>query len=556
MMRYAYFGNGDPATALHKLCAMQSGIVAFDIETVSIENATPLGAGFCCDPSEALYFNFDSPEFPWPLLRNPAVTKLVHNGKFDLRVIQKYYGTAIAPIIDTIIAAHLLGLPASLHDLSSVLFGVDLTTIEQLLGKRGKGQLTMRDIEPRLVMEKGAQDALYTLRAWLELKGRLPTEAYALEMDILPIIMRIEDTGMRVNLETLLKHKERLERELRFYRGIARGSGFNPRSSKQVAAIMQSRGHSVYYDKHTGNPIMDKEALNTIYRDDPMAQLTLLHRQNATLLSNFIDPTLQKHIGTDGRIHGNITQTIVSTGRFSRTRPNLQNIPDTLRDIFEPESGYYYEARDLSQIELRVLAYHVWQWTGDHSMMRVYDEGGDLHTEVVNEFHIPRRVAKVVNFGGMAYRGGAYTIWEKTGLPIEQGERIIAAYHKRFPGFTVYGRMHDEFVEKNGYAQTLMGRRRYFPELHSADRFQRPKILREAFNMPIQGTAGEILKRFMVRAATLPQCNTIHDEILFEPEIGVTLPGAELCDELAPFRTPMSRKVGANWKDMVEITVP
>lgn len=554
-MNYTYYGDNpaNAAEAFRQLQELQHGEVACDIETVSIDDPTPLGMGLSFNEQEAIYVPFDHPQFPWPVLRNPHIVKVFHNGHFDLRIIEDSFGVTVAPVVDTIVAANLLGLPASLHNLSSVLFGVDLVQTEELLGKRSKNQITMKDIGAELVAGKGAQDALYTLRAWRKLQPRLPAAAFELEMQVLPLLMQMERRGMKVDVERLLRHKGQLERDYNFYRSVARGYGFNPGSQKQVAAMLESRGWDVYYKRDTGNPIMNEEALKTYYSSDPIAQLVLLYRGVATLLRNFINPTLAQHIGRDGRIHGNITQTATSTGRFSRTKPNLQNIPPKLRDVFVPEPLHYYDARDFSQVELRVLAYFVWQWTGDYSMMKVYDDGGDLHTEVSGAFNIRRRVAKVVNFGGIAYRGGAYTIWEKTGLPLDEGEKLVQATMKRFPGLPQFYDLHDRWVEEHGYAETLLGRRRYSSDIYSEVPRIKTKALRELFNMPIQGSAGEIMKRFMVRMADEPQINTIHDELLFELSYGKALPLEGIADGLAPFKTPTTVKRGLDWLNMTEL---
>lgn len=433
---FAYYGWRKPdASILTELWDMQSGEVACDIETVSLDNRRPLGMSFALGPKDCFYFPMESPVFPWHILKNPNIAKIFHNGHFDLGVIKDFYGLDITPIKDTIIAAHILGYQPALGVLMETLFREVLVSVEDLIGKKGKSQLGMDQIPEDQVAFKACQDAESTLRVWHKFRDEVPPKAFDLEMRVLPTLLSIERMGMRIDVPRLLEHKTIVEKEVLYYRGIAKGYGFNPGSSPQVAAIMQSRGLPIYYTKKSKQPTITKQLLSTVYAEDPMAQMVRLYRANNILLTTFINATLNKHLQGD-RIFGRIHQITTNSGRFSRTKPNLQNIPPSMRDIFIPSEGCVYEAWDLSQIELRILAYLVWMHTGDRTMQAVFEANGDIHTETANEIGCTRRLAKDLNFA-VTYGGDEYTLYQRGGVDPEVGKEYIARYFAKYPGVQV-----------------------------------------------------------------------------------------------------------------------
>lgn len=552
MADFGYFGPKPPSPQLYlELYDMVQGELGVDVETISLEDRTPLCIAFAPNPDEAFYFPIDSPLMPKHLLSNPNIVKIFHNGHFDLAILESRLGT-VAPIYDTVIAAQLLGLPASLNDLSISITGKPLITIESLIGKRGKNQLTMRDIPEAKIAEKCCQDAMVTLGVWHHLRASVPWDAFFVEMTMLPILIRMESIGLRIDVKRLMLHKVAVEKETAFYIGICSGLGFNPGSSKQVAAILQGRGHQIYYRKHTGNPVMNKEILAALYGDDPLAQMVLLYRNQRSLLSTFLDAILEKHLRGD-RIYGRINQIATDSGRFSRSQPNLQNQPESIRDIFIPSEGCIFEDWDLNQIELRVLAYMIYQHTGDRTMLAVYDDpNGDLHAATHKALGVPnRRIAKNINFA-MVYGGDEFTLAQNGNIPVAQGKAYIQTYFQHFPGARVYVKVANERLRNLGYSETILGRRRYFPDIQSPKEWERAKAEREAFNHIIQGSAAEILKRLQIRVATEPQCNTIHDEILFDLD-PAHIPDRSANQDLAPFATPMKVSRGPNWKDLTVV---
>lgn len=538
-----------------ELIGQTSGQISVDIETVSLDNREPLGVGIAPNPDEAFYFPVDSHLLPWHVLENPRITKLFHNGHFDLGVFRTWLNTSIAPVYDTIVAAQLLGFPPALGTLARLFYGVELPSIEDLIGKRGKSQATMDQVPIEKVAQKCCNDVRYTYRIWETLKNHLPWAAFQLEMDLMPVLARMEDEGVRIDVNRLHEHRRTVSRDVEFYKGIAQGMGFNPGSSLQVAAVLQDRGWEIRYKRQTGKPMLNEEMLSTVYAEDPVSQLVLLYRRARVLLSTFINATIDKHLDGD-RVYSRINQALTNSGRLSRTKPNLQNIPPKMRDIFIASEGNVLEDWDLNQIELRDLAFKVHNATGDYTMQRVFDQGGDIHSETCRQLVGPltyenRRLAKEGNFASV-YRGDEYTLYRHIGVPPAKGVEFLARYFAHYWGINLYYEQVCQQLQRDGYTETMLGRKRYLPEIESPFGWQREKAKREGFNHKIQGTAAEIIKRLQVKNRNMPQCNQIHDEIIFDVKPDQQLDRATAVG-LAPYKTPMRVSRGLNWADLQEV---
>jgi len=535
---------------------MTHGEVGVDIETKSIEDQTPLGIGFALSVNEAFYFPFDSPVLPWHILTNPNITKVFHNGHFDLGVLKRSFGIIATPVVDTIIAAHLLGKPPRLLDLAALMLDQQweashLIDIRDLIGKAGKSQLTMDQVPQEQVAKKCCLDAEATIGLWQILKQEIPKAAFDLEMKCLPLFMEIEGRGMRIDQDRLAEHIKKVTVSVNFYRGLAEGQGFNPGSSKQVAAILEGRGHYVKYKRQTGNPILPKEYLETYYYEDPIAHLIVQYRNNRSTLSN-LEAIRDKHLDGD-RIYGRIHQIGADTGRPSTSKPNRQNIPEELRDIFIASEDCYYDDIDLSQIELRAVAW----LSQDKAMLRAFEVGEDFHAETSqlmfgNQLPANRRRAKETNFS-VLYLGTEMTMFLRNQIPLELGREFIAKHRAAFPRLYEWMQETIAFCRKNGYTETWLGRRRSFPDINSSQSWKREADERACVNLPVQGTASEILKELQIRLREEPQCNMVHDELLNDVPFGHKLKLEGITDGLAPFPTPAKRKVGLNWRDLVEI---
>lgn len=543
-------------TLYENLVGLTSGRVAVDVETVSLDNRTPIGIGFATSYYDGYYFETGSPLLPraLQLLHNPDITKIFHNGHFDLKVIEDTWGIVVEPVVDTILAAQLLGHPLALGNLALQFINTVIPTIESLIGK-GESAIGMDEVPLEKVAEKCCLDCQCSYVLWDIFKDTLPPAAFELDMRTMPVIMDLERRGMRIHVDRLNGHIKRIGDNVEYFRGIARGFGFNPGSSKQLAAILESRGWRVRYSRETGNPMLDKNIIEMYYREEPLAQLTVLYRGLRTLLTNTLQPILDKHLHSDGRIHPNIHQDVTGTGRFSQSKPNGQNITHDLRDIIIPTEGLTFESWDLSQIELRVIAY----MSQDPAMLEVFDRpDGDIHSDTSMYIFgdaLPhhRRIAKDINFA-IVYGGDAYTLYNKSRVPIELGERYINLYFQKYAGVKRWIEQTRVEAHQNGYTSTLLGRRRSDPYIHEAEPWMYRKAERRLINHPIQGSAGEILKELMWRLMESgeSQVNTIHDESLMEFELGHS-PDYTIPVNLAPFNTPVTIKRGMDWKDMQEI---
>ncbi len=554
---FAYQGPSsttDPGI-IYKLYDMTRGTVGVDVETISLDDRTPLGISFSINASEAFYFPINSPMLPWHILLNPDMEKIFHNAAFDIKVIKNSRGVEVTNYKDSMIAALLVGYPRekiSLADLSFRLFGSTLTQISDLLGT-GTTQLTMLDIPEEAVAKKCCQDTIYTLRLWEVLKPYVPMKALDLEMRAMPVLLDMEARGMRVDEKVLELHIAKTEKDVKYYRSLATGWGFNPGSSKQLAAIIEGQGMVVPYNRKTHNPKLPKETLQTYYADVPLVQLALLYRESNSTLTNLV-AIRDKHL-VHGRVLGRIHQNGADSGRVSTSKPNRQNLTPYLRDIYIPEDGEEMEEWDLNQIELRVLAFQA----QDPVMMATFKtKGGDVHNQTslaifgdTAPHH--RRIVKNINYT-VVYDGDEHTLWQRYGIPEKKGKEFINSYFRLYKGVKVWIEATRKFAHANGYTETLLGRRRYHEDISNKWGHARRKAERELINHAIQGTAAEILKELIWRCKKEFQVNTAHDSIIFSKKVGHELDYFAL-GGLAPFRTPATIKRGPNWKDLKEIGI-
>jgi len=539
MITFGYYGptlNPSPDMLLKLLD--YRGDLGIDIETVSLVDRTPICLAMAISPREAFYFPIDSPMLPWQKLLDPGIRKVFHNASFDVTILERSKGTRVENYVDTIVAAHILGLPPKLTMLAEILSLPIPPNIEDLIGQRGQKQLRMVDVPEENRAEKCARDAEAALAVWEKLEDLIPMEAFNLDMALLPVLGEMEQRGIRVDVLKLEEHKQRLTKEVGFYKQIAKGYGFNPGSSMQVAYVLGSRGHPIKYKRSTGKPIMDEEMLTTMYRDDPIAQLVLLYRRSRVLLSTFVEAILNKHLVGD-RIHPHFNLWPRS-GRLSTT-PNSQNIPVAIRNIYIPSDGNEFEVWDLEQIELRVVAY----LSQDSAMLQMFANGEDVHEATARDLNVDRGTAKTLNYA-ILYGGDAHTLFVRGGIPMDKGKMYLERYFAKFRGIKAWIDETKAGVMQTGYAITMLGRKRGFPDVQSSNYFKREKALREAINHPIQGTAAEIQKRSAIAVASYPLVNIVHDENDFDKPVGMDIP---IPLNLAPFETPVEIGRGKNWKD-------
>lgn len=525
-----------------------------------------------------------------PLLARETSLKVGHNLKYDVHVLNRAGLPLGGRWFDTMVAEWVLN-PATpnlgLKALAWTRLGMEMTPIEELIG-RGKEQLRMDQVPLAQVTAYAGADVDATFRlaqvqsAALRERG-LEELFYGLEMPLLPVLVEMEATGVLLDVAWLQQLSAELEarlRELVLSIHTMAGRPFNINSTQQLSEVLfevlklPTRGLP---KTKTGHYSTNAEVLEKLRHAHPVVELILQHRELAKLKSTYVDALPQLVNPQTGRVHTSYNQTGTVTGRLSSSNPNLQNIPirteegRRVRRAFVARPGWKLIGADYSQIELRVMA-HV---SGDAGLIEAFRRGEDIHTstaaaifEVAPEAVTPemRRQAKAVNFG-LIYGQGVYGLATQLGISNTAAEAFIARYFQRFPKVReTMERLEREAVEQ-GYVTTLLGRRRYFPELQPGAQTppqQRQAALRMAINTPIQGTAADIIKLAMIRlhrylhAAGLEarMILQVHDELVLEaPErevarcVELMRDAMEHAYELA-VPLVVDVQVGEHWEEM------
>ena len=477
-----------------------------------------------------------------PLLEDAEMTKLAHNGKYDMMVLAQC-GISVSNLtFDTMIAAHLLGEKSlGLKALAFSKLGIEMTPISTLIGKGAK-QLSMSEVGIKQAADYACADADMTLRLAdlyqkeLEQQGltRLFTDV---EMPLVPVLLLMERHGVAVDTAILAEMSGSLGEQIavleeKIYSQA--GHEFNINSPQQLGRVLYDELHLPTARKGKNRYSTEASVLEEYRRDFPIAGDILEYRQLTKMKSTYID-TLPGLVnpGT-GRIHTSFNQTRTATGRLSSSEPNMQNIPvrgelgGQVRQAFIAPQGYVLLAGDYSQIDLRALA-HLSQ---DAGLLRAFRNDEDIHAATAAQIYgidssqvTPdmRRFAKTVNFG-VIYGMSDYGLEQATELSREEASQFIQAYFQKYPEVRKYFDATREQARRIGYVQTLLGRRRFIPDINSSNRQVREAAERMAINMPVQGTSADIIKVAMIdlyremakqklRSKMLLQ---VHDELVFE----------------------------------------
>ena len=480
-----------------------------------------------------------------PLYEDPKILKVGQNLKYDLEVLRNYDVRLDGPMWDTMIAHYLIQ-PELRHNMdymAEVYLHYKTIHIDELIGPKGKNQRSMRDLSPTLVYEYACEDADITL----QLKNKLEPELkrlqcedlfYNIEMPLMPVLAEMEMNGVCLDTQSLAETSKQFtarmnEIEARIYE--LAGEQFNIASPKQVGEILFDKLKIVEKAKKTktGQYVTSEEVLQQLKNKHEIVADILEHRGLKKLIGTYID-TLPKLINPrTGHIHTSFNQTITATGRLSSSDPNLQNIPirgedgKEIRKAFIPEPGCLFFSADYSQIELRVMA-HLSQ---DPNMIEVFREGKDLHAATAaNIYKKPieevtrdeRTKSKRANFG-IIYGITVFGLAERLDIPRDEAKMLIDGYFATFPEVHDYMEKSKEIARKQGYVTTLFGRRRYLPDINSANSVVRGFAERNAINAPIQGTAADIIKvamihifnRFKAEGIKSKMILQVHDELNF-----------------------------------------
>ncbi len=480
-----------------------------------------------------------------PLYEDPKILKVGQNLKYDLEVLRNYDIRLDGPMWDTMIAHYLIQ-PELRHNMdymAEVYLHYQTIHIDELIGPKGKNQRSMRDLSPTLVYEYACEDADITL----QLKNKLEPELkrlqcedlfYNIEMPLMPVLAEMEMNGVCLDTQSLAETSKQFtarmnEIEARIYE--LAGEQFNIASPKQVGEILFDKLKIVEKAKKTktGQYVTSEEVLQQLKNKHEIVADILEHRGLKKLIGTYIDALPKLINPRTGHIHTSFNQTITATGRLSSSDPNLQNIPirgedgKEIRKAFIPEPGCLFFSADYSQIELRVMA-HLSQ---DPNMIEVFREGKDLHAATAaNIYKKPieevtrdeRTKSKRANFG-IIYGITVFGLAERLDIPRDEAKMLIDGYFQTFPEVHDYMEKSKEIARKQGYVTTLFGRRRYLPDINSANSVVRGFAERNAINAPIQGTAADIIKvamihifqRFKAEGIKSKMILQVHDELNF-----------------------------------------
>ena len=532
-----------------------------------------------------------------PLFEGETPAKIAHNANYDVTVLANCGVQVKGLAFDTMVAAHMVGRRAlGLKALAREITGEEMTPIEDLIGK-GKSRITMAEVPIDRAAPYAAADADFSYRLGTELSGDLlrlqvaePFET--IEMPLVDVLMRMERRGVALDRALLASMSVELgERLGEVERSIHElmGHAFNIASPKQLADVLYDELRLPHVRKTKSGRSTDAASLDTLRErldlgeldgSDPralqMIASVLEFRELSKLKSTYVDALPGMVNAVTGRVHTSYNQTGSATGRVSSNDPNVQNIPvrtelgRKVRRAFiaDPRPDWIFVGADYSQIELRVLAH----LSGDSDLLDAFREGRDIHSITSSlVYEVPldevtadmRRVAKVLNFG-VLYGLTPYGITQQTDLDRDQGSRFIDAYFSSYPGIREYIDGTIESCSRDGFVSSLGGRRRYMPEINSRNGNVRRAAERAAVNMPVQGTAADILKLAMLRMQTrldelsMRSCMIlqVHDELVFEAPVDEVDDLAALIRREMPaamdLEVPLGveLKVGENWGEM------
>lgn len=584
--------------------SLGQGPLAFDVETTSLDplQTDLVGLSLAVADGQAWYIplrhrtpegDLVAEQLPWaevrealaPVLGDPQVPKYAHHAKFDMLVLAEQGLDVEGVVCDTMIAAHLLGERSlGLKRLAFRLLGVQMREIEELLGS-GRSQCTMDQVAIEDVAPYACADADMTYRLRDRLVARLDEQGLRdlfadLEMPLVPVLLSMERAGIGLDVGFLQQMSQELEEELTGLEEEIQqlaGHPFNVRSTQQLSEVLfDELGMPLTATRKlkSGAYSTASDVLEKLRRLHPIAELVLSYRELAKLKSTYIDALPALVNPHTSRVHTSFNQTATSTGRLSSSDPNLQNIPvrtelgRRIRYAFVPDPGCLLLSADYSQVELRVLAH----LTQDPGLLEAFAHQEDVHASTAAAlFDLPvdrvtpeqRRVAKTVNFG-LIYGMSEYGLAQRLGIDRQEAAHFIETYFARYPNVRDYLEETVNRGREQGYVATVLGRRRYIPQLRSKNRNVRAAAEREAINAPIQGSAADIIKIAMLRLErALQESNLrsrmllqVHDELVLEVpegEVETIVPlVTEMMEEAyrldAPLRVDV--RTGPTWGDL------
>ena len=558
----------------------------FDTETSSLDpnNTELVGMSFSFKPSEAYYVSLPDNyhltqqvvnEFK-DVLEDPQISKIGQNLKFDISVMKWYDIELKGKLFDTMLAHYLIQ-PDMRHNmdfLAETYLKYKPVPIENLIGKKGKDQLSMRVVNPEIVKEYACEDADITLMLKNVFEPMLSetktTELFEkIEMPLVPVLSSMEAEGVNLDVKALNEYSKKLQTEIKEIEKMifeASGKEFNISSPKQLGEILFEKLKISEKPKMTRTKQYStgEDILIKLVNKHPVVPLILDYRSLTKLKSTYVDTLPLMVNPRTGRIHSSFNQAVAATGRLSSNNPNLQNIPirtekgREIRKAFVPRNdNYTLLSADYSQIELRLIA----DLSHDVSMQEAFRNGQDIHAATAAKVYKVdldkvtsdmRRVAKIVNFS-IVYGSSAFGLSEKLNIPRREAAYLIEQYFREYPGIKNYMNSNIQFARDNGYVETIMGRRRYLKDINSANSVVRGYAERNAINAPIQGSSADIIKiamidiyeEFIKKQLKSKMILQVHDELVFDV----------LRDELAVVEKTVKDKMINSYKMSVPLQV-
>ena len=555
--------QGDFAVKLLMQNLMSQTSVCFDTETTGIDalNAELVGMSFAAAKGKAFYVPFPENQHEAqvlvdkfkPFFESESIEKIGQNIKYDLKILSHYGVQIKGKLFDTMIAHYLIN-PDMRHNmdvLSETYLKYSPKSIEDLIGKKGKGQKSMRDVSLEEIKEYAAEDADITFQLkqnFSPILDKADTKKLfdEIEIPLIPVLAAMELEGINLDVPFLKSMsvemaKESSALEQKIYETA--GEKFNLASPKQLGDILFDKlkiGGAKQKKTKTGQYATGEEILSYLEKDNPIVKDILEWRQMVKLQSTYIDALPNQVDAKTGRVHTDYMQTVAATGRLSSNNPNLQNIPirtergRLIRKAFiARDENYTLVSADYSQIELRIIA----ALSGEENMIKAFQNNEDIHRSTAAKvFNVPleevtkeqRSNAKTVNFG-IIYGVSAFGLSNQTSLSRKESAELIDAYYATYPKLKSYMANQVDFARENGYVQTVLGRRRYLKDINSANMMVKSGAERNAVNAPIQGSAADIIKIAMINihkklTSTNPDGSgwkskmllQVHDELVFD----------------------------------------
>jgi DNA polymerase-1 len=549
--------SGDLGLKLFIKQLMNQTSVCFDTETTGLNPLTAelVGIAFSWEAHKGFYIPFPESfeeaqqliELFRPFFEATHIEKIGQNLKFDLKVLHKYNMQVKGPLFDTMIAHYLINadMRHNMEVLAETYLNYTPISITDLIGKKGKNQLSMRDVSLEKLTEYAVEDADITYQLASHFKKEL-TDADTLrlfndiEIPLVKVLAAMELEGIKLDTAFLESLSEDLNADIaalesKIYE--AAGEDFNIASPKQLGVILFEKLKLVDKPKKTktGQYSTAEDVLSYLAKDHEIIQNVLDYRGLAKLKSTYVDALPEQVLESTGHIHTEYMQTVAATGRLSSNNPNLQNIPirtergRQVRKAFVPRSEeYILLAADYSQIELRVIA----AMSEEETMIEAFKNGEDIHASTAAKvFNVPlekvtreqRSNAKTVNFG-IIYGVSAFGLSNQTDLSRTEAKELIETYYETYPKLRKYISSQVDFARDHGYVTTVSNRRRYLKDINSRNAIVRGAAERNAVNAPIQGSAADIIKIAMINIYNklveggfkTKMLLQVHDELVFD----------------------------------------